>query len=133
MQVSWSPIASCSSAAATAESTPPERPHTTLALPPDIVGDRGVGCRFAGGYRAKAGRQRLDPVAVAHPYLLAPGLGPQTIEQVALVEDVDKGPSEFLMVAQTHPATELGAHRLHAVTNAENRHAEPEHDLRRAW
>ena len=33
MQVSWSPIASWISTAATAESTPPERPQITLPLP----------------------------------------------------------------------------------------------------
>ena len=33
MQVSWSPIASCSSTAATAELTPPERPQTTRPVP----------------------------------------------------------------------------------------------------
>jgi len=33
MQVSWSPIASCSSTAATDESTPPDSPQTTLPAP----------------------------------------------------------------------------------------------------
>src|ERR1700760_2973558 len=36
------------------------------------------------------------------------------------------------MVAESNPAAELGAHRLHAVADPEHRHAEPEHDLRGA-
>ena len=97
--------------------------------PAAVVGDRGVGRRFAGRHGAEAGRQGIDPVAVAHPHLLAPAFRPQAVEQAALVEDVDKGAAEFLMVAQRDPAAELRAHRLHAVADAEHRHAEPEDDL----
>ena len=99
---------------------------------PGVIGDRGVGRGLAGRHRAKAGRQCVDPVAMAHPHLLAPALGPQPVEQPALVEDVDEGAAEFLMVAQGDPAAELGAHRLHAVADPEHRHAEPEDDFRRA-
>src|ERR1700730_16061147 len=37
-----------------------------------VVGDRSVRCPLAGRHRAKAGRQCVYPVAVAHPHLLAP-------------------------------------------------------------
>ena len=181
MQVNWSPIASCNSAAATAESTPPERPQTTLPLthlaadfvdrlaaeqrhrpvaaaarysvreiaeqlgalrrvhdlgmeqhaekPAAVIGDRGVGCPFTGRHRSEAQWQGIDPVAVAHPHLLAPAFRPQAFEQPAIVDDVDKGTAEFLVIAQRDPAAKLRAHRLHAVTDAEDRHAEPEDDL----
>ena len=99
---------------------------------PLVVGDRGKGRGVAGGDRAEAGRQRLDLVAVAHPHLGAPALGPQPVEQQAVVENVDKGAAEFLMLAQRHAAAQLVAHRLHAVADAEHRHAELEHDRGRA-
>ena len=170
MQVSWSPIASCSSAAATAEidaarqaadhaaarrpgrgsarsprrGTPPsssrrEQPQTRCVKlrssrppcgvcttsgwnsdavePALVVGDRGIGRALARRHRAKAGRQRIDLVAVAHPHLLARARRPQPLEQAALAGDVDKGAAEFLMVAERDPAAELGAHRLHAVAD----------------
>src|SRR5215472_1429639 len=69
---------------------------------------------------------------MAHPHLLAPALGPQPLEQPAFVHDVDEGAAEFLVIAQRYSAAELRAHRLHAVTDAQHRHAEPEDDLRRA-
>ncbi len=44
--------------------------------PAAVVGDRGIGRRFARRHRAEAGRQSVDPVAVAHPHLLAPAPRP---------------------------------------------------------
>ena len=99
---------------------------------PLVVGDRGIGRGLARRHRAKARRQRVDPVAMAHPHLLARALRPQPVEQAALAEDVDRGAAELLMVAEGDPAAELGAHRLHAVADAEHRHAEPKDDFRRA-
>ena len=40
--------------------------------PAAVVGDGGIGRRFARRHRPEAGRQSVDPVAVAHPHLLAP-------------------------------------------------------------
>ena len=37
-----------------------------------VIGDRGIGGGFARGNRAEARWQCVDPVAVAHPHLLAP-------------------------------------------------------------
>ena len=68
--------------------------------PPLVVGDRGKGRALARGDRAETRRQRVDPVAMAHPHLLARALRPQPVEQQAVVEDVDKGAAEFLMLAQ---------------------------------
>jgi len=98
---------------------------------PDIVSDRGIGGGLAGGDGAEGWRQGVNPVAVAHPHLLARSRGPQPVEQRALAEDVDKGPAEFLMIAQCDPAAELGAHRLHAVADPQHRHAEPKDELGR--
>ena len=44
--------------------------------PAAVVGNRRVGRRFAGRHRAKAGRQHIDAVAMAHPYLLAGAFRP---------------------------------------------------------
>ena len=96
---------------------------------PAVVGDRGKGGGFAGGDRAKSGRQRIDLVAVAHPHLRALALGPQPVEQQAVVENVDKRAAELLVLAQRDAAAQFVAHRLHAVTNAEHRNTEAEDDV----
>src|SRR5215472_4080511 len=100
--------------------------------PAGVVGDRRIRRGFARGHRAETGRQRIDTVAVAHPYLLASAFWPQTVEEPALGRDVDKGAAEFLVLAQRDLAAQLRAHRLHAVANAEHRHPEPKDDLGRA-
>src|ERR1700751_3108525 len=69
---------------------------------------------------------------MAHPHLLALALRPQPVEQQAVVEDIDKGPTELLMVAQSHSAAQFVAHRLHAVADPEHRNPEAEDDLGRA-
>src|SRR5205814_9146419 len=97
-----------------------------------VIGDRSVWRSLAGRHRPEARWQRIDSVAVAHPHLLAPAFRPQPAKQPALVEDIDKGAAEFLVIAQRDAAAELRAHRLHAVADAENRHPEPEYDLRGA-
>ncbi len=99
---------------------------------PLVVGDRGIGRGVAGGDRAKPGRQRIDLVAVAHPHLRARPLGPQPVEQPAIVEDIDNGAAEFLMLAQGDAAAQFVAHRLHAVADAQHRHAELKYDAGRA-
>ena len=96
---------------------------------PAVVGDRGKGGGFAGGDRAKSGRQRIDLVAMAHPHLRALALGPQPVEQQAVVENVDKRAAELLVLAQRDAAAQFVAHRLHAVANAEHRNTEAEHDV----
>ncbi len=100
--------------------------------PPAVVGNHRKGCGIAGGDRAKPGRKCLDLVAVAHPHLGALALGPQPVEQQAIVENIDKSAAEFLMLAQADTAAQLVAHCLHAVANAEHRHAELEDDVRGA-
>ncbi len=94
-----------------------------------VIGNGGVGRRLARRDGAEPGRQCVDPVAMAHPHLLAPAFWPQPLEQPALAEDVDKRAAEFLMIAQCDTAAELRAHRLHAVADPEHRHAEPKDDL----
>src|SRR5260370_33481140 len=84
---------------------------------PVIVGNRGNGRAAARGHRAEAGWQRVDLVAVAHPYLLARGLRPESVEQAALADHVDKRAAELLVGAQGDTAAKLGAHRLHAVAD----------------
>ena len=100
---------------------------------PDIISDRSEGCGLARGDRAETGRQRVDPVAMAHPHLLASApLGrwrPQSVEQQAIIEDVDERPAELLMLAQRYPAAQFVAHRLHAVADPEHRDPEPEDDV----
>ena len=71
---------------------------------PAVVGDRGKGGGFAGGDRAKSGRQRIDLVAMAHPHLRALALGPQPVEQQAVVEmSTNARPNSWCSLSATRP------------------------------
>ncbi len=52
-------------------------------------------------------------------------------QQRGVAARADLGVAEFAHLARHHLATELGRHRVHAVADAEHRHAELEHGLRR--
>src|SRR5579862_4025660 len=97
-----------------------------------VVGDHGERRAFAHRDDAKAGRQHLDPVAMAHPHLLAAALGPKAVEERALAGDLDEGAAEFAMIGARDPPAELRAHRLLAIADAEHRHAEREDLVGRA-
>ncbi len=99
---------------------------------PLVVGDRGIGCGLAGGDGAEPRWQCFDLVAVAHPYLRAGALLPEPVEQQAIVENIDKGAAKLLMLAQRDTAAQFVTHRLHAVADAQHRHAQPKGDRRRA-
>src|SRR5690606_21636194 len=73
-------------------------------------------------------------VAVAHPDIelrRAAGVILQAVEQTAGRDDLDFGITELAVVATLDLATELHRHRLHAVADAEDRHAGIEDLLRR--
>jgi hypothetical protein len=97
-----------------------------------VVGDRGEwrGRGRRGG--AELGRDSVDLVAMAHPYLGARAFRPQAGEERAVVDDVYRRAAEFLAVARPNPAAELEAHGLHAVADREHRHAQGEDDAGRA-
>src|SRR6516165_2174576 len=99
---------------------------------PVVVSDRGIGCGLARGNRTETRRQRVDPVAMAHPHLLARALRPQSVEQQAVVEDIDKGATELLMLASGNSAAQFIANRLHDVADPEHRDTEPKDEFRRA-
>src|SRR6202044_2005354 len=63
--------------------------------------------------------------------LLAPALVPDALEQHAVIGQIDECAAELAMVRALHLAAQLVAHRLHAVADAEHRHAGLEHALRR--
>ena len=188
-QTSWSPIARCSSAATTDESTPPDSPSSTrsrahlLAHARDGIGDdvarlparlagadlahealdqprtlqrvRDLGVELHGVVTARlvrhrgerrirrrrhwheARRQRVDAVAVAHPHVehgaaRAVGVVAQAVEQPARRADGDLRVAELAMIGRRDAATELLRHGLHAVADAEHRHAGLEHRRGRA-
>src|SRR6185312_6988841 len=91
-----------------------------------VVGDRGKGRALAYRHGAEARRQRLDPVAMAHPHLLAIALGPEPREERAIIDDLDEGAAEFAVIRGRDLAAELSADRLLAIADAENRHAQRE-------
>jgi len=97
-----------------------------------LVGDEGEGGVGRGGNDLEARRDRGDAVAVAHPHLVARAGGPQALEQRAFLVDLEEGATEFAVVAAFDLAAELGAHRLLAIADAEDRQAAVEDDLRRA-
>ena len=188
-QVSRSPIARWISAAATDESTPPDRPSRTssraglradrahglvdvvvhvpvVAAAADVVREAGeqrrallrvrdlgmelhgveaarlVGHRGNGAGRRRAdeleaGGHRRDLVAVAHPhveeavpFLVRPVL--EAAKELRVPARANFGVAEFAHLADLHVAAQLRGHRLHAVADAEHRHALRPHRSRRA-
>jgi len=67
---------------------------------------------------------------VAHPDLVAFALGPETVEQCAIVTDLDEGAAELTRIAREHFAAQLVHQRLLAVADAQHRQAAVQ-DLRR--
>ncbi len=97
-----------------------------------LVGDEGIGSVGGGRDDLETLGQRRDAVAVAHPDLMARAGGPEALEQLAILVDVEEGAAEFAVMAALDLAAELHAHRLLAVADAEHRQAAVEDDLRRA-
>ena len=100
----------------------------------DHGGERRIGALRHGG---EARRQRFDAIAVAHPHVehgaaLRVRAVEQAIEQLVRRDARDFGIAEFAVIAGQHAAAQLLRHGLHAVADAEHRHAELEHRLRRA-
>ena len=56
----------------------------------------------------------------------------QRAQQLVVADDLDFGVAEFAMMPALDQSPELHRHRLHAVADAEHRHAEFEHGLRGA-
>ena len=91
------------------------------------------GRAFAGGDHGKAGGQRIDLVAMAHPYLVPLARGPESLEKQRGALHLDEGTAEFAALAGgDHGAAELRAHGLLAVADAENGDARREDLLRHA-
>ena len=105
--------------------------HQAVALRV-LVGGDGEGRAFGRGDDLEAGRERLDPVAVAHPHLVLLADVPQAVEQRARCDDLDEGAAELALIGGDHLAAELLVKRLLAVADAEERQAAVEQDLRRA-
>ena len=100
--------------------------------PPRVIGDGGERRALAHAHHTETRRQPRHAVAMAHPDLLAPALVPDALEQHAVVGQIDERAAELAMVRALHLAAQLVAHRLHAVADAQHRHAGLEHALRRA-
>ena len=163
MQVSWSPIASWISTAATEESTPPDRPQMTLPLPDLVRGSRRSRCSRKAAMRPVAGaaatrctklasscapvgrvhdlgvelhaveaarvvgdhgdrarrrwwpttlealRQADDPVAVAHPHLVALARLPEAVEErAARSVTSSEGAAELAVLGRPRPCRRAG-------------------------
>jgi hypothetical protein len=98
------------------------------------AGDRAARRRC---HQAEAGRQRRDLVAVAHPHLehavaLGGGEVLEALQQPGVAARADLGVAELAVGARLDLPAELHRHREHAVADAQHRHAELEHRLRRA-
>ena len=99
---------------------------------PRLVGDGGKGRAFAGGDHLEAWRNGGDPIAVTHPNLVALAHIPYAVEQRIGGLDLDEGLAEFAVVRAFDLATQLGAHGLLAVADAEDGKPALEHPLGRA-
>ncbi|MNS88134.1 hypothetical protein D3C72_1220980 [compost metagenome] len=102
-----------------------------------LVGHAGDRAARRGRHQLEARRQFGHLVAMAHPDLEhAVALGRReildAIEQPGMTMGAHLGVAEFAMVAPLHLAAQLHGHGLHAVADAQHRHAEVPHGLRRA-
>ena len=88
------------------------------------VGDDGVGrvLRAADGHEPL--RQLLDPVAVAHPHLRA---RVHAVQKSRAVPVLQVGDAVFALVRAGNPPAEHVREQLHAVADAQNRHAQLKH------
>ena len=80
----------------------------------------------------EAVRQSRDPVAMAHPHLMAFALCPDAVEQRAVITNLEKGASELSVVRRLDAAAELVTHHLFAIADTENRQPESKDLVRRA-
>jgi len=87
---------------------------------PAVVGDGGKGRAVGHGHGAEAVGCADDLVAVAHPDLVLLALGPDALEQGAVLGHLDEGAAEFAVVGGFDLAAGLGDHGLFAVTNTEH-------------
>ena len=83
-----------------------------------VVGDDGEGRALAARHGAEAGGKAGDPVAVAHPDLLARAGRPDVLGYGALAGDIDEGAAEFAVLRGFDRAAELGRECLLAVADA---------------
>ncbi|MNS62223.1 hypothetical protein D3C72_952770 [compost metagenome] len=102
-----------------------------------FVGHAGDGARRRGRHQLEARGQLGDLVAVAHPDLehaVAFGRAEvfQAFQQLGVAMGADFGIAEFAVVGKADHAAQLLRHGLHAVADAQHRHAQFEHGVRHA-
>lgn len=99
-----------------------------------VVGHGGDGAAFRGGGDHEAFRDAADAVAVAHPdveeFLAALFVIDDAVEQTVAFGLGDAGVAEFVFFTGDHGAAQLLGHGLHAVADAQHRHALLERRLR---
>ena len=100
-----------------------------------LVGHAGNRAAVGAGHQLEAGRQLGDLVAVAHPDVeQAVALGRavvlDAIEQPGVAPGTDPGEAELALLSRFDLATQLLRHGLHAVADAQHRHAGREHRCR---
>ncbi len=98
-----------------------------------IIGDHGKGAILGRAHHLETGRQFGDPVAVAHPNLVALAGLPGAVHQGAIAIHLDKSAAKFLMLRWLHRAAKLGAHGLLAIADAQHGNTHFEQRLRRPW
>ncbi len=105
---------------------------------PFLVRHAGQGRVVRGADGMKAGRQGVDPVAVAHPDVqqavaLGAGVVLDVPQQPGVAAGAHLGVAVLAMGRRGDLAAELGGHGLHAVADAEHRDAEFEDGVVRPW
>ncbi len=97
-----------------------------------IVGHRGDRQIIRGRRRHETRRNGGDAIAVRHPHVELATVRAESLPQFVLARQRDARRAEFARVPAFGFAAELRGHRLHAVADAEDRHAAVVHRLRRA-
>jgi hypothetical protein len=93
--------------------------HQAVAFSP-FVGSNGERRALGAGDDLEPWRERLDPVAVAHPHLVLVADVPQAVEQARRGDDIDERAAKFLLVGRDDLAAQLLGRGLLAVADGED-------------
>lgn len=93
-----------------------------------VVTDAGDGAALGAGNELEPRGQAGDPVTVAHPDVQQPpalgtGVVLDVAQQARVAASAHPRIAELLVIGGFHPAAQLARHGLHAVADAEYRHA----------
>src|SRR5690606_30071316 len=96
-----------------------------------FIGDSREWCPFGDRNHSETWRKAGNVVAMAHPDLIPRPLGPDALEQRAVIDHLDFGAAKLPTRTRFHLAPKLGNDGVLAIADAEHRQTCAEDDIRR--